>query len=106
MKVESFPRAGQKAGRRITLIVVHCAATPPHQDVGAAEIGAWHRKRGFRSIGYHYVIRRNGAIETGRALSRAGAHVQGHNAHSIGICMAGGVSAEDFTRAENNFTPA
>ena len=77
--------------RGITTIAVHCAATTPDMDIGAATIDRWHKERGFSSIGYHYVIRRDGTLETGRPLNTPGAHVQGHNAHSIGICLAGGV---------------
>lgn len=78
--------------RRITHCVVHCAATRPTQDIGALEIRDWHvRQNGWRDIGYHWVIRRNGLIEPGRDEGIAGAHVAGHNAHSIGICLVGGL---------------
>lgn len=85
-------------------LVVHCSATSPKMDVGAADIERWHRQRGFLAIGYHFVIRRNGKIEKGRAEDVIGAHVENHNATTIGICMVGGI---DSTGApENNFTPA
>lgn len=80
-------------------IVVHCAATDL-QDIGAKEIDVWHRQRGFLCIGYHFVIRRDGRIEVGRKVSAVGAHVQGYNHNSIGICMVGGGSAKEV----NNFT--
>ena len=51
-------------------IVIHCAATRPHMDVGAKEIREWHKERGFEDIGYHYVIRRTGVVEIGRASCR------------------------------------
>lgn len=91
--------------RDITSIAVHCAYTPPSMDVGAERIARWHRARGFSDIGYHFVIRRGGQVETGRALERPGAHVGGHNAHSIGVCLAGG-KAENYDRPEMNFTEA
>lgn len=50
------------------------------------------------------VIRRDGAIEDGRPLERIGAHVEGHNAYTIGICLVGGVSEDG--KSENNFEPA
>lgn len=90
--------------RPITLLVVHCSATPANRDIGAAEIRAMHKQRGFADIGYHHVIRRDGRIEPGRAEHVAGAHVQGHNRFSIGICLVGGVKP-DMT-AETNFTEA
>lgn len=80
--------------RRIDLIVVHCTATPAGRDVSAAEIRRGHvRERGFSDIGYHYVVRIDGAIESGRRLDRAGAHCEGRNAHSIGVCYVGGVDS-------------
>ena len=79
--------------RKINLIVIHCAATKPNQDIGRAEIDRWHRERGCLGIGYHFVIRRNGKVENGRPLEKAGAHVQGLNANSIGICLVGGLNA-------------
>jgi N-acetylmuramoyl-L-alanine amidase len=49
----------------------------------------WHRSRGFKKIGYHYFINPSGKLETGRTLKEVGAHCKGHNAKSIGICLAG-----------------
>lgn len=87
-------------------LVVHCAATKPSADIGAADIDRWHRKQGWACIGYHFVIRRDGTVEEGRELDVIGAHVSGHNENSVGICLAGGVSEKDVNVAENNFTPA
>lgn len=81
--------------RKINLIVIHCSYTVPAADIGAAEIRDWHiNDNRWSDIGYHYVIRRNGALEDGRPLERPGAHVAGHNADSIGICLVGGQAAE------------
>lgn len=98
--------------RKIKYIVIHCSAsranvdqkiTLPGEDIGVREIRRWHLERGFTDIGYHFVIRRNGTIEDGRPLEKAGAHVAGYNSNSIGICLAGGVSATG--KSENNFEP-
>ena len=83
-------------------IVVHCSATAPKLTIGVTEIREWHQARGWKDIGYHIVIRRNGSIEFGRPLDNAGAHVYGHNYHSVGVCMIGGVN--DDGEPENNFT--
>jgi len=90
--------------RSITEIIIHCSATPPSLDVGAKEIDRWHRSQGWLKIGYHFVIRRNGAVENGRPIEQIGAHAEGHNANSIGICMVGGVVAGDSGLPDNNFT--
>ncbi len=68
-------------------IFVHTAAH--FGDCGAAEIDAWHRSRGRAGIGYHFVVRRSGRVEAGRDLSLAGAHIEGCNTRSIGICCEG-----------------
>ena len=91
--------------RIINMIIVHCAYTPPSMDIGAAEIDGWHKERGFTGIGYHFVIRRDGSLEQGRPLEQPGAHVQGHNAHSIGICLVGGKVLSEEDAPCNNFTP-
>lgn len=91
--------------RKINTVVIHAAATPPSMQVGAAEIRRWHLDRGWSDIGYHYVIRRNGKVEDGRPVSRAGAHVRGFNQHSIGVCLVGGVDknrnpADNYTKKQ------
>lgn len=77
--------------RRIDEIIIHCSATPYGKDFHASDIDSWHRERGFKCIGYHYVITLDGQIELGRSESVVGAHCYGHNAHSIGICYIGGL---------------
>lgn len=90
---------------RTTHLVVHSAATRADADIGRAEIEQWHRKRGFLTVGYHFIIRRDGTVEEGRPVNAVGAHSRGSNQYSIGVCMAGGVAADGVT-PENNFTPA
>lgn len=84
-------------------IIVHCAATKPDMDIGAREINDWHKQRGWRGIGYHYVIRRGGRIEAGRARNVIGAHAKGYNSKSVSVCLVGGL--DDSGRGANNFKP-
>lgn len=86
--------------RHIDEIIVHCSATRAGADFTAADIDRWHRARGWKCIGYHYVIRLDGRVEAGRAESAAGAHCAGHNARSIGVCYIGGVKADGVTPAD------
>lgn len=78
--------------RQIKQIIIHCSATPEGKNIGATTIRGWHKERGFTDIGYHYVIRLDGTIEQGRPIEQIGAHCQGHNRNSIGICYIGGLS--------------
>lgn len=87
--------------RDIDLIVIHCSATPSSMDIGADTIRDWHvNERGWSDIGYHYVIKRNGRIDEGRPLKKAGAHAKGHNSNSIGVCLVGGIPDANFTLAQ------
>jgi N-acetyl-anhydromuramyl-L-alanine amidase AmpD len=85
-------------------IVLHCSATRPNMDIGVKDIRRWHQAKGWDDVGYHYVLRRNGRVEKGRAEQDVGAHVARYNASSLGICLVGGVNQNDFTKPENNFT--
>lgn len=91
--------------KNIKWLVVHCSATQATADIGRKEIDVMHRQRGFLKIGYHYVIRRDGTIETGRKENEVGAHVEGYNTGSLGICLVGGVQ-DDGKTAECNYTLA
>ena len=88
--------------KRTKYIIIHCSATPPTLNIGKEEIDKWHRQRGWFGIGYHFVIRRNGAVEIGRPAMEVGAHAQGYNAVSVGVCLIGGVDSSGH--AQNNFT--
>lgn len=83
--------------RRIEKIIVHCSATPENKDFTVADIDRWHKARGFRCIGYHYVIYRDGSVHQGRPIQEIGAHCSGQNARSIGVCYIGGVGADGKT---------
>lgn len=121
------PQLPDTVARQVDLLVVHCSATPSGQWLGGktpiergyrtapAVIDEWHAQRGFRrdaaarnrynwrlaSIGYHYVIDVDGHVWTGRALDEIGAHVAGHNSHSVGICLVGGAERDGrYTSAQ------
>jgi len=91
--------------RPINEIIIHCSATKPSMDIGADWIRRIHvQQNKWQDIGYHFVIRRNGAIKNGRPVAEIGAHCNGHNTGTIGICMVGGMS--ETGRPENNLTKA
>jgi N-acetylmuramoyl-L-alanine amidase len=80
--------------KHIREIIVHCTATPEGRNVTAKDIDNWHRQRGWRCIGYHYVVRLDGRVEPGRGESETGAHCVGHNSISIGVVYAGGLDGK------------
>jgi len=83
--------------REIDKIFIHCSATREGENISAAKIDSWHKRRGWKGIGYHYVIALNGSIEYGRNINEQGAHVKNHNKGSVGICYIGGVEEDGET---------
>lgn len=92
-----FHTTNSKSKRYIKYIIVHCSATARGKDFGGNDIDDWHKKRGWRGIGYHYVVRLDGTVDVGRDESRIGAHVQGYNMRSIGVCYIGGCEEDGTT---------
>ena len=90
--------------RSISLIVIHCSATRVTQDFTFEQLEACHLARGFKSIGYHYYITKDGVVYPGRPESEVGAHARHYNAHSIGICYIGGL-AKDGRTPKDTRTP-
>lgn len=81
---------GDPLPRTITtyIIIHHAAAMASVQD-----IHQWHLSQGWRGIGYHFYIRRDGSVYSGRPVDTVGAHAEGYNYNSVGICFEG-----DFER--------
>lgn len=95
----------------VDTIIVHCSATQPDWMVDkplsakVTEITRWHKARKFYTIGYHWVIDRDGSVAPGRPESDIGAHVEGHNTGSIGICLIGGHGSSENDPFTKHFTP-
>ena len=85
-------------------IIIHCAATKATQNTDIKDVDRWHREQGWKMVGYHFFIKRDGTLQIGRSLMDGGAHAgPSYNNRSVGICMAGGIGKDGKT-AENNFT--
>ena len=81
--------------RTITLIIIHCSATPEGKSLSAEACRLDHiRHRGFRDIGYHFYITRDGELHRCRPVNQIGAHAAGWNDKSIGICYEGGLDEQ------------
>lgn len=93
LKIADLLKCIMKKREKTDSIVIHCSASPEGRDDSAADIRRWHLARGFSDIGYHYVVRVDGSVESGRAESLVGAHcVEGAmNRCSVGICYIGGM---------------
>ena len=77
--------------RKLTkYIVVHSTSTKPNEDIKLSDVDEWHRKKGKLKVGYHFFIRRDGIIESGRPPNEIGSHVRENDLESIAVCLSGG----------------
>lgn len=83
----------KKSRRKITDIVLHCTASREGVPLTVEDIRRIHKSNGWSDIGYHYVIDLDGNRHPGRDVDIIGAHVKGHNAHSIGVVYVGGLDS-------------
>lgn len=110
---KGHPKIYQGIGRYpVTKIILHCADTRPYWMMGrplvedVTEIRRWHvEQRGWRDIGYHWVIDRDGKRAPERSETEIGSHVEGHNRGTIGTCLLGGYGAKADDQFESDFTP-
>lgn len=105
-------RQGAK-GHPVKEAILHTAALEDpgsffsaHPTAASArdEIDAWHRARGWRGIGYHFVVAPDGVVVRGRPVDQIGAHVQERNRGTLGICMLNVRPHRGVTRFEDYFT--
>lgn len=89
-EMESILRA---CNREVTEVVVHHTDTYEDQNINYDDVYKWHvEDRGFKDVGYHFLILRNGDLQVARPISQTGAHcLKGHNRYSIGIAFVGGI---------------
>lgn len=76
-----------KGKRKIDKVIVHHSASPVSTTV--EQIDEWHKARGWSGIGYHWVLLEDGTWAKGRNENKTGAHCNGYNKGSIGICVTG-----------------
>jgi hypothetical protein len=80
--------------RQPEYIVIHHSGGRAGRPVPTAEdVRRWHLKRGWRDVGYHFLVAPDGTVIRGRQLHRPGAHVEGLNFGrgwlTWGVCFLG-----------------
>ena len=68
----------------------------------AEDIHRWHLNNGWAGAGYHFLVRKDGSIYRLRPENKVGAHAQGANSNSIGICFEGAYMTETMPQAQIN----
>jgi N-acetylmuramoyl-L-alanine amidase len=87
--------------RQIKRVFIHCSASdnPAHDDVSI--IKQWHLAKTppWKDVGYHFYIKKDGTIQTGRNIEVTPAAQAGHNTGTIAICCGG---LKDFPARQMN----
>lgn len=78
-------------------IIYHHAAA---STCSVQDVHKWHLARGWLGIGYNFFVRKDGTIYKGRGLKGIGAHCDGHNSESVGICAEGDYSKEQMPEVQ------
>ena len=73
-------------------IVIH---HPEAAVASVEEIHRWHLGNGWAGIGYNLYVRKDGTVYNGRGVEYVGAHAQGYNSVSVGVCCEGDYHATD-----------
>lgn len=91
-------RAPGRPLTKVRRIIVHHSKTPDGATLSVPAIRKYHvETNGWADIGYHFLVEEVGdhvEVIVGRPLDRTGAHCQGHNNDSIGICFVGDFDLE------------
>jgi len=77
-----------------SFIVLHHTGA---EERDAMQVRRNHLRRGWRDVGYNYIIERNGLVVPGRSLQIPGAHCRasGMNFKSIGIALIGNLEVHE-----------
>lgn len=79
--------------RRIKYIVVHCTATPQSATI-AAIVNFWQKVKGWKSPGYHIIVKPDGTATRLASDESITNGVAGYNSQSLHVCYIGGVDAK------------
>lgn len=76
--------------RLIKKVIIHCSASDVEAHDNVETIRKWHvEENGWKDIGYHFLITKDGNVHKCRDIEDVGAHTVGHNLDSIGVCLTG-----------------
>lgn len=85
-------------GNKPNTIILHNADAPV---CSIYDIHQWHLSNGWAGCGYHYLVRKDGSIYSGRPENSVGAHCLNHNTNTLGICAEGKyISEKEMPQAQ------
>ena len=81
-----------KRGSTSRIILHHAEATSCTPE----QIHQWHLANGWSGAGYHFLVRKDGTVWRLRPEWAVGAHAQGANSDSLGVCFEGRYQTEEM----------
>lgn len=91
-----FTNSLSKRAKTTAIILHHAAAS----RCSVQEVHSWHLSNGWKGIGYHFFVRKDGSVWQGRPLDRLGAHAKEANSYSVGVCFEGDYTRETMPAAQ------
>lgn len=85
-----------KRGSTSRIILHHAEATSCTPE----QIHQWHLANGWSGAGYHFLVRKDGTVWRLRPEWAVGAHAQGANSDSLGVCFEGRYQTEEMPQAQ------
>lgn len=79
---------------RTDMCILHhtaCSVASPE------DIHRWHLANGWSGAGYNLYVRKDGTVYELRPIECVGAHAQGYNSISVGVCFEGNFEEEEMT---------
>ena len=86
--------------RRIDRIFVHCTASY-QETTNEASLRAEFKNKGWKSPGYHYVVKTDGNIIKMQDEAKTANGVKNYNAHSIHVAWIGGIDKKHPNGIDN-----
>jgi len=91
---------GLSARSKTTYLILHHSAS---ENTTVETIHGWHKANGWAGIGYNFYIRQDGSVYQGRGWAYTGAHTEGYNAVSIGICFGGNFETTSVSMSDAQY---
>lgn len=76
--------------RNIKYLAVHCTATAQTAKIEAIQ-NYWREHLGWTMPGYHFIIKKDGALVNLLPIEKVSNGVKGFNSETINICYIGGI---------------
>lgn len=97
--IADYINSYKNISRPLKMTVLHNSGTAAKSDKGLTTVksfNSYHLSKGWKCIGYHWIISTDGIIYAGRKMDYLGSHAGSKgNPNSIGVCLVGNFESSD-----------